>query len=365
LIRAAAMALLAAVCFRAKGDSLPQVLRAFFICYVAYCLASGFASVPIQAVLAKGIPQDGRELFYRLRRVWAGLAGVVAGLVVAQLLGARAPDFPRNFALLFLAATVCQTATAFFVATLREPVRVSAPSAPALSAMLGGAARALGDPNLRRFLAFRGLLSLSALADPFFVIFAVSELAVEAGTVGWYVVALVGGWLGSSPLWAAVARRGGERTTLQVAALVRLVAPLMALLIPRLVGTDLYRDRVSDERVPAVLLGVGILAIGVAMGGQARANHNYLAEIASQARRSSYAGVTNAVLAVAALAPIAGGIIVERSEFDALFLVAAMVGLVAVFASGAMTDTYVRTRPTAAAWRMRRPTVAAPTGRRR
>ena len=64
-------------------------------------------------------------------------------------------------------------------------------------------------------------------------------------------------------------------------------------------------------------------------------------------------------------APIAGGIIVERSEFDALFLVAAMVGLVAVFASGALTDTYVRTRPTAAAWRMRPPSAAAPTGRRR
>ena len=53
-----------------------------------------------------------------------------------------------------------------------------------------------------------------------------------------------------------------------------------------------------------------------------------------------------------------------RSE-TALFLIAALVCLVSVFASGVLTDTHVRTRPTAEAWRLRRATAPIPSVRRR
>lgn len=368
LVRAAATALLAAVCFRApqmaEAQPNPQLVRAFFVCFVAYALASGFASVPIGAVLAKAIPQEGRELFFGQRNVWAGLGGIVAGLVVAQLLGAG-PVFPRDYALLFLAATVCQTATAFFVATLREPVRISGARSPALGALMSGLPAAAADPNFRRFLVFRCLLSLSTLADPFFVIYAVSVLAVDRSTVGFYVVALVAGRLLSAPLWSEYARRSGERATLQAAALIRFGAPLVALLLPPLVETGLYRERVTDERVLAVLFGLIFLAIGVSLGGQARSTQAYVGQIAPGPRRGAYLALTNAALAVVAFAPVAGGLLLGRTEFGTLFLVAALVGLVAVLSSGALTDTHVRTRPTTQAWRLRRPTVPIAAARRR
>lgn len=368
LVRAAAAALLAAVCFRAPQMAEPQaqaqLLRAFFVCFVAYSLASGFASVPTGAVLAKAIPQEGREVFFRLRSVWGAFGGIVAGLVIAQLLGAG-PVFPRDYALLFLAATVCQTATAFFVATLREPVRAIGARPQSLDVLVGGLPAVVADPNYRRFIVFRALLSLSTLADPFFVIYALAVLAVDRRTVGLYVIALVAGRLLSAPVWAGFAQRSGERATLQVAALIRLLAPLIALILPALVETGVYRDRVADDRVLAILFGAVFVAIGVSLGGQARATQAYLTEIAPNARRPAYLALTNGVLVLVAFAPFGGGLILQRSDFSPLFLTAALVGLVAVFASGALTDTHVRTRRSAEAWRLRRTAVPSAAARRR
>lgn len=364
LIRAAATALLAAVCFRAEEGAREPLRNAFFICLIAYSLASGFASVPTAAVLVKAIPHDGRELFFRQRNIWGGIGGIVAGLVVAQLLSDAGPAFPRDYALLFLAATVCQTATAFFIATLREPIRVPGTRLPPVGTMVGGMGRALADANYRRFLGFRLLFSLSTLADPFFVIFAVSELAVAPSILGAYVIALVVGRLASTPLWSGLARRYGEKSTLQVAALVRLVAPLLALMLPYVSATDLYRDRVDDNRVLAGLFGVAFLAIGASIAGQARGNYAYLTEVAPSRLRPSYVGLTNVALAVVALASILGGLIIDRSSYRVLFLAATLIGLAAVFVSGALTDTHVRTRPTAAAWRLRRATPSEPVVRR-
>ena len=364
LIRAAATALLAAVCFRAEEGAWDPLRNAFFVCLIAYSLASGFANVPTEAVLAKSIPQDGRELFFRLRNIWGGVAGIVAGLVIIQLLGDGGPVFPDNYALLFLAATVGQTATAFFIATLREPLRVPRSRIPAPATILGGMGRALADGNFRRFLGFRLLFSLSTLADPFFVIFAVSQLAVAPSILGAYVIALVVGRLASTPLWSILARRYGEKVTLQVAALVRLLAPLLALPLPFVVDTGFYRDRVDDNRILAALFGIAFLAIGASLGGQARGNFGYLAEVAPARLRASYVGVTNLSLAIVAFSPILGGLLLDRTEYSWLFSVATLVGLAAVFASGALTDTHVRTRPSAAAWRLRRAATANPLVRR-
>ncbi|HEU5434751.1 MAG TPA: hypothetical protein VFU81_23965, partial [Thermomicrobiales bacterium] len=173
LIKATATALLAFVCFRVGPGDLSvaagPLLRTFFICWVAYSLAGGFASIPVAALVAKAIPDEARAVFYRQRGLWTGVAGLLAGLVVAQLFRVGGPAFPRNYALLFLAATICQLAAIFFLLTLKEPLRV----APGRSLAPGIVARAvpdaLADPNFRRFIVFRALLSAAAVVDPFLV----------------------------------------------------------------------------------------------------------------------------------------------------------------------------------------------------
>lgn len=364
LVRAASTALLAAVCFRATEGAEPQLLRSFFICYVAYSLASGFTGVPIAYVVAKAIPHDARPFFFRQRTVWSGVMGLVAGLVLVQLLGEAGPRFPRDYALLFLAATVCQTATAFFIATLREPIRISDSQRGSLNSVLGSLPQAIADANFRRFLSFRVLFAVASLSDPFLVIFAASELALPASYVGAYVMALVGGMLASSPLWLSVERRSGYRGVLQLSALIRLVAPLLALMLPFLARSDIYQENVTSDTVLPVLFSLAFVAIGVSLGGQSRASTTYLSEIAPGRRRESFGSITNGALAVSAMAPLLSGWIVERRDFPTLFIAAILIGLLAVFVSGALTDTHVRTRPNATAWRLRR-AMPSTTGDRR
>jgi MFS family permease len=342
LVRAVALALLAFVAFRgaASGDDL---LRSFFICLAAYALASGFASVPLEALVAKAVPNAARASFYRQRALWGIVAALGGALVVAQLFKPGGPSFPRQYALLFLAATVCQVAIAVFLASVREPLRVSE-RRPSVLPAIQGVPAALADRNFRRFLFFRLLLALTAAGDPFLIIFAFARLGASAGAVGGYVLAFVLGILMSQPVWVAVAHRAGERASLQAAALLRLVPPLLALVLPSIASTTLWRDRFGGQALLEIVFGVAFWCIGASTSAQARGTFGYLAEFAPFRLRAAYTFATNAGLAVAAFAPVAAGLLVERAGFDGLFLIAALVGVVAVFASGALPNTYVRLR---------------------
>jgi MFS family permease len=55
-------------------------------------------------------------------------------------------------------------------------------------------------------------------------------------------------------------------------------------------------------------------------------------------------GLTNAMLALVAFAPVLGGILIERFSYEALFGVAAAVGLLTVFAGGLLVETPSRAR---------------------
>lgn len=359
LVRATATGLLALVCFRVDaadlGTAAGPLLRSFFICWVAYAFAGGFASVPSEALLAKAMPDEGRALFYRQRALWAGLAAILGGLAVAQLLGENGPPFPRNFALLFLAATVAQLATVFFLATLREPVRIATAAAPSPLSVLRALPEALADAGYRRFLFFRVLLSLSALIDPFLVVFAVARLGVSPVDVGAYVLAFVLGRLLAAPVWAVTQRRYGDKAILQTSSLLRLLPPSVALTLPYLGDVEQLRDPFAGGTVLSFVVGAAFFVLGAAASAQGRANFGYLADVAAPRLRSLYAGVTNVVLTVVAVAPVVGGVIAARYGYEPLFLVGASIGLLAVFASGPLMQPFVRSRRGVDARRVRRP----------
>ncbi|MFM9107829.1 MAG: hypothetical protein ACKOWF_14140, partial [Chloroflexota bacterium] len=121
-----------------------------------------------------------------------------------------------------------------------------------------------------------------------------------------------------------------------------------------LASSPFFQERLGGSQVVELAFGATFWLIGAATAGQARGNFGYLAEFAPNRLRPTYATITNGILAVVAFAPIAGGLLIERGGYELLFLVAAVIGLLAVFASGAMTDAFVRASSSASALRMRR-----------
>ncbi len=352
ILRAVSVILLAVIGYR-EDLSNAQRLRSFMICYAVYAIASGFAGVPASVILRRTIPPDQRSWFLRVRNLWA-VAGAAAGaILVFRVLGPEGPAFPKNYTFLFVVAACALSAAAFFQARERERGTRLTENHLDRGATVLAAARALSDTNIRRFLTFRVLASLSALADPFVILYAFRELGAPVWSVGPYLATLVFARICVAPLWSLVAARSGHRAVLQGAALSRLLASLVTLLLPFVADSGLYQDRFTSPNPLWYALGVVFVLHGAALAGHASSTFAYLLDIAPSDRRAAYAWVTNAILMVIAFGPVAGGYIIERYGYERLFIGAALVSLAAIFASGMVTETHTRTRAVAQTWRLR------------
>ena len=347
LVRAAAIAVLAIVASRTSSADLIQsarpLLGTFFLCLVVFSLASGFGSVPAAALFRASIAGERWDDFVRWRSLASAVLALIGGLVVARVLGSEAATFPGSYGRLFLVATVFLIAAAIFGVAMREPyVPASLLTAPSFTPR--ALRQPLYDPRYRRFLLFRVLLSATAAIDPFLFLYAVTRLGVPTTALGGYVLAGVLGWVMSAPVWLRLDQRSGPRAVLQGATVVRLIAPAVALALPPISGSALMRDRFPDAAPAVTIYGLVFFAIGAALAAQSRGNHDHLAALAPRPLLSAYAALTNVILAVVAFASVLGGMLIERSGYEALFLAATALGLLAVFASGWLAFTPARSR---------------------
>jgi MFS family permease len=147
----------------------------------------------------------------------------------------------------------------------------------------------------------------------------------------------------STPLWSWLERKAQPRTVLQAAAVLRLVAPALALLLPQLLTVEQFQARFGSN-APTVTFAVGFLAIGAALAALARSGPAYLAPLAPRHLSTSYSALTSGLLALAAFAPVAGGLIIQRFSYEALFVATILVGLAGVLSSGWLAEVIVTTR---------------------
>ena len=347
VVRAAAVGILAIVTSRTGPAVLTESARPLiltvFLCLIAYSLAGGFGSLASSALLRSSIPSETWGAFVRRRSAWSALLSVLAAIVVARLLGTNGIAFPGGYGRLFLVATLCLVTVAAVTAAMREPwsaaTILSAPNPPRRAWR-----QLLEDTRFRRFLLFRVLLSSTAAIDPFLFLYAVTRLGAPITKIGDYVVLGVLGWILSAPVWFWVERRSGARALLQSAAVVRLIAPAIALATPPLAAIGPIRERLPDATTLTTAYGAVFFVVGAALAAQSRGNYDYLAALAPHQVFPAYTGLTNIVLAIVAFSPVLGGVLIERYGYEALFGVAAAVGLAAVFAGGWLAETPSRAR---------------------
>jgi hypothetical protein len=347
IVRAAAIGVLAFFTSRTNPADLSQSARPLiltvFLCLIVYSLAGGFGSLARGALLQSSVVSETWGAFVRRRTAWSALLSILAAVVVARLLGGNSLAFPGGFGRLFLVAMVCLVIVAALIAVIREPLSTaSAASAPTPTPRAWR--QLLRDSRYRRFLLFRVLLSSTAAIDPFLFLYAITRLGAPVTKIGDYVILGVLGWILSAPVWFWVERRSGARTLLQSAAVVRLIAPAIALATPPLAAIGVIQDRLSDANALTTAYGAAFFVVGAALAGQSRGNYDYLAALAPHQMLPACAGLTNAILAIVAFSPVLGGILIERFGYEALFGVAAAIGLATVFAGGWLAETPSRAR---------------------
>ncbi len=159
----------------------------------------------------------------------------------------------------------------------------------------------------------RILISLATIADPFYVVYAKTDLGAPPATVGLYLGALSVASLLSNFLWSPLSDRAGNRTLMVLTVVSVSLVPLMALALSSLAAT-----------VPSgILFGAFALVFvlsGLALGAARIINNNMLLSIAPPAERATYIGFLNTVLGIVIFVPVIGGVLVDIAGFQVLFV---------------------------------------------
>lgn len=317
----------------ALADYPTLLLFAFFFLYVIYSFGGGVSGIPWLEMVGKVIPPRRRGTFFGMRSFWGGVlalavAGPIAAIMSEELWGLT---FPYNFALLFALATVGVAIGVWAWSSVREPAATHSASPVSLRNLLRrGVEATRTDRDYRNFMVSRILMSLATVADPFYVVYAKTQLGAPPATVGLYLGALSISSLLSNFFWSPLADRASNRTLMVWTVASVAVVPLTAIVI------SLFEGLVDNGVLFTSFAAVFVLS-GLALGGARIVNNNMLLTIAPPTERPTYIGFLNTLLGIVIFVPVIGGAVVDTLGFGVLFVASFLVTMLGMLASTRMS----------------------------
>jgi MFS family permease len=345
-VRVAAYSALVAAVFLVSPERNLLLITAVIGCFAITTVAAGVTGVPFLEVTSKSIPAEARSGFFGLRRLTGGALGILAGLVVAIVLGrsddafwARGPafaaaerllanvgltglPFPINYGVLFLFGTVFAALGYAVFAFFRESdgtVRAQRRSIREITT--AGMSLLRRAENYRLFLMVRICWQFTAMAFPFYAMLAFTRLGFGEASAGLFVSLWVGAGVISNWVWGRLGDTKGNRAVL-VSTAIMSIAPPVAMLV-------VLRELPGAERAPWVfaLVTLSFVVNGFARSGRFIANMTYLLESVPQEGRPIYVGFMNTLSFPFMLSPVIGGLLVEFFSFEVLFVVSALAAI--------------------------------------
>ncbi|MBP6298350.1 MAG: MFS transporter [Anaerolineae bacterium] len=302
------------------GKDQPElVLLAFFVCYSIAALGDGLVGVPWADLAGTSLDNRWRARMFGLMTAATGVIMLLVAPLIGAVLSESGPGFPENYAILFGAAGVLFVISILPGIFIHElPGGKAVEKLPSLREFLPELGRVLReDIPFRAFIIARMFTSLFMMAAPFYIGFATvqlrmsSEVAVPGllatQTIGSVAGALVYTWLGAR----------NNLLYIQLALFGTALVPICALLAVAAGPLPLY---------------VGFLLSGLATSNLLLGQHNWIVGYADSDKRPVYVGLSNTIAAVVSLiAPFIGGVIAQSVGYEALFGVALVMTLGALF----------------------------------
>ncbi len=181
-----------------------------------------------------------------------------------------------------------------------------------------------GDRRFRLFIYAQWLGGAVTMAFPFYILQA-TDMTGGVADVAFLLGASTAGALASNGLWGWWGDRFGKRSLYEGVTLLRTAPPLLILVLAAQGGPG------ASSALPG--LALVFMLLGALGNGITIAMLGYLMEISPDDRRPAYSGYFNAMVAPAALLPLAGAVIVEAASLQMVFavsLIAAMLQFLAV-----------------------------------
>ena len=308
--RAACLVAIAGLLAVAGALPIGLVIVLFFALWTTYAFVSGIVAVPYNDIVARSIASARRSRMLALRFFGGGLLGLVVAALAHQLLGAVA--FPGGYAAIVLLGAILLLASSVSFVSAGEPLApLPAAAGGFVDFLRDGVAVFRDDRHFRLFVYAQWLGGAAAMALPFYIL---QATAAQGGApqVAMLLAAQTTGALLSNALWGWWGDRHGKRSLLEGVVLLRAAPPLLTIAWVSIAGV---------WPVPALAgFAVVFLLLGAVGNGITIAVIGYLMEISPDHRRPAYSGYFNAIVAPAALLPLAGAAIVEATSFTGVFV---------------------------------------------
>lgn len=327
VIRGAAAAAVVAslVMLWRQGNGL--ALGLFFLAYLAMCMCGGTGHVIFMDMAGRTIPGDRVGRFFGLRHFVGGGLAIAAGIFLIQPLVQNEGLVPVNYLVLAIAGG----AMAIIDMTLWSMTREAhGPSASRRGNFRQSFRRGFGwlrtDRNYRAFFFLRIAFRINYLALAFFIPYgswAFRQLGPSgaAALSGILVAAMRLSRVLTSVGWGRLADRRGYRAPMLAAGVLFLLAPVLALIAPRLPpayalpmpGTKIALD------LPLTVYLLALVSLGAGMQASIIGGSRFLIRSAPPQRRISYVGFMNTITSPLALLPLAGAWVANTFGMTALF----------------------------------------------
>jgi MFS family permease len=230
LISRPALLLIALALALGLGQQPALMLVAFFALIAVFMGFDAFCSIAWFDIVAKAIPANRRGRLFSAGQVLSSLSAIPIGVFVRWILSAAGPAFPGNYAWLFGLAAASVLLGLVALALIREPLEEVQQERASWRAYLPQLVKILREnAAYRRAIGVWLLSGLTALASPFYVLYATERLRLSPETIGLFIIAQTAGGLVGSLGFGALTERRGSGAVIRASVAFAATGPLVAL----------------------------------------------------------------------------------------------------------------------------------------
>ncbi len=299
------IAILAGVIWATGAKPEKLIITLVILTVTTFFLGDGLASLGWFDLLSKAIPTRRRGRMISTGQVLSGIFSFLAGVLVEWMLSDRGLPFPNNFASLFFIGFIMLSISLVGISFMIERKGISTQKVPSWRQYIPQLWSVFKqDHTFRRYTIARQIFGLNTLAAPFYMVYALEKLQLPAqvagrytsiGVVGSILAAIVFGWLNE---------RKGTKRVLQFSIIVTASIPLLALCIPLLL---------TNTTTIAWMYGLVFFASNASMASYMPGWTGFMLDLAPEAKRPLYVGLTNTLSGITAIFSTLGGIILQWS----------------------------------------------------
>jgi MFS family permease len=286
-------------------------LAAFFLLFAWHTFGAGLVVVGWQDMIAKLIPVDKRGRFFGIAYFIGNGTGVLGALAVPFVLDHF--TFPMGYVISFGIASVLIFLSWVFLSLTREPaVTSSKPHVSQLEYFRSLPEVLQRDRNFRMYLLSQIIFSLSGMAVGFLVVYTAKTWHLPDSEASGFTIALQIGLTLANLFFGFLADRKGHKLNLEICMAVSVISLVLAILAPS----------------PVWFFPIFFLR-GAVNSGTFISGISIVYEFTEAENRPTYIGLANTIPGVSgAIAPMIGGWLVSVLSYQAMFVLAAIIGLI-------------------------------------